>query len=88
MSIDLGKAKKSIKLIVHIMFHALGVGSIASLIFLQFLVLTDIMQKGYFLAYEGNPIILWFEIFFAIYAFIFFLFLLRKILFSFDFQKG
>jgi len=77
----LGKTKKtSIKLIVRIMFHASGIGFIASSILLQFFILINIMQKGYFLANEENLIILWSEIFFTIFAFIYFLFLLWKIL--------
>lgn len=75
----MGEAKKhQIKSIVHILFHALGFSAIASSIILQLLMLTDIAQKGYFLANEENHIILSLEILLTIFAFAYLLFLFRK----------
>ena len=57
------------------LFHSLGLGCISSAIFLQMLVFWDISQKGIFKATEQNQMILSFEVFLAIFALIYFIYI-------------
>jgi hypothetical protein len=54
------------------MFHSLGLGCLSSSVFLQILVFSDIVQQGYFLAIEGNQLILAAEVCLTLFAVIYF----------------
>ena len=70
------KFKKGWKLLLHI----LGFSCLAGAVFLQILVFADILCHGYFIAVEQNPAILIFEIFFAGYGFLYFLYHYQRFL--------
>ncbi len=57
------------------LFHSLGLGCVSSAIFLQMLVFWDISQTGIFKATEQNQMILSFEVFLAIFALIYFIYI-------------
>jgi hypothetical protein len=61
------------------LFHSLGLGSISGAIFLQMLVFWEISQTGIFRATEQNQTILSFEIFLAIFALIYFVYIYQKL---------
>ena len=60
------------------LFHSLGLGCICSAIFLQMLVFWDISQTGIFKATEQNQMILSVEVFLAIFALIYFIYLYQN----------
>jgi len=60
------------------LFHSLGLGCMSSAIFLQMLVFWDISQTGIFKATEQNQMILSFEVFLAIFALIYFVYMYQN----------
>jgi len=58
----------------------LGLSSLGGAIFLQILVFTDIANQGYFMAVEGNPLILALEILLTAFAFIYFIYIYLRLL--------
>jgi len=57
---------------MQILFHIMGLSSLGGAIFLQALVFTDILQRGYFMAVEHNPIVLMLEIALTVFALVYF----------------
>jgi hypothetical protein len=55
-----------------VLFHILGLSCLGGAIFLQLLVFTDILQHGYFMAVENNPVILSFEILLTVFSALYF----------------
>lgn len=58
---------------LRLVFHSLGLSCLGGAVFLQILVFKDIMQQGYFLGVEKNPVILQFEVALTIFAVIYLL---------------
>jgi len=54
-------------------FHSLGLSCLGGAVFLQILVFKDILQQGYFMGIENNPVILQFEVALTIFAAIYLL---------------
>jgi len=46
---------------IYLLFHTLGLSCVGGALFLEALVFSDIFQRGYFMAVEGNPAILTLE---------------------------
>jgi hypothetical protein len=63
-----------------VFIHSLGLSCLGGAIFLQILVFTDILQRGYFMAVEDNPAILAFEIVLTAFALIYFVFMYQRFL--------
>lgn len=63
-----------------VLLHSLGLSCLGGAIFLQILVFTDILQRGYFMAVENNPAILAFEIVLTAFALIYFVFMYQRFL--------
>jgi len=61
-----------------VLFHTLGLSCLGGAIFLQLLVFTDIVERGYFTAVENNPAILCFEVLLTMFAAIYFAFLYQR----------
>ena len=61
-------------------FHMLGLSCLGAAIFLQILVFTDILQHGYFMAVENNPVILICEIVLTGFATIYFVHIYIKVI--------
>jgi len=59
------------------LIHCLGLSCLGGAVFLQILVLTDILQHGYFMAVENNPAILTFEMIMAFFALVYFIYVYR-----------
>lgn len=53
---------------LRLVFHSLGLSCLGGAVFLQILVFKDILQQGYFLGVEKNPIILEFEVALTIFS--------------------
>ena len=53
---------------LRLIFHSLGLSCLGGAVFLQILVFKDILQQGYFIGIEKNPIILESEIALTIFA--------------------
>jgi len=63
---------------LRVLFHAFGLSCLGGAIFLQALVFTDILQHGYFMAVEHNPLILSFEIVLTVSALAYFVFMYQR----------
>ncbi len=63
-----------------VLFHSLGLSCLGGALFLQILVFTDILQRGYFMAVENNPAILALEIVLTAFASIYFVFMYQRFL--------
>ncbi len=59
---------------IRMFFHSLGLSCIGGAIFLQILVFSDILNRGYFVAIETNPAILTFEIALTAFTLIYFIY--------------
>jgi len=53
---------------LRLVFHSLGLSCLGGAVFLQILVFKDILQQGYFMGIEKNPLILELEIALTIFA--------------------
>lgn len=56
---------------VRLIFHSLGLSCLGGAVFLQILVFKDIVQQGYFMGIERNPVILQLEISLTVFAVIY-----------------
>jgi len=65
---------------IRLAFHGLGLSCLGGAIFLQILVFSDILGRGYFRAVEGNPIILGLEIGLTAYAAVYFIYIYRTLI--------
>lgn len=63
---------------LRVLVHALGLSCLGGAIFLQILVFADIVQHGYFMAVEKNPVILLFEIVLTGFALIYFVYMYHR----------
>ncbi len=63
---------------MRLLFHSLGLSCLGGAIFLQVLVFTDILQRGYFRAVEENLAVLSFEILLTAFALVYFLYIFQK----------
>jgi hypothetical protein len=63
---------------IRALLHTLGLSCLGGAIFLQILVFTDILQHGYFMAVENNPVILIFEILLTVFALIYFVYIYQR----------
>jgi len=53
---------------LRLVFHSLGLSCLGGAVFLQILVFKDIVQQGYFVGIEQNPVILQFEVALTVFA--------------------
>ncbi len=53
---------------MRLVFHSLGLSCLGGAVFLQILVFKDIMQQGYFVGIEKNPVILQLEVALTVFA--------------------
>jgi hypothetical protein len=65
---------------IRVLFHTLGLSCLGGAIFLQILVFTDILQNGYFMAVENNPIILTLEVALTAFALIYFVYMYQRLI--------
>jgi hypothetical protein len=72
------KAAVKIQRRILILIHSLGLSCLGGAIFLQILVFMDILQHGYFMAVENNPVILTFEIILTFFALIYFAYMYQR----------
>jgi hypothetical protein len=72
------KAAAKIQRRILILIHSLGLSCLGGAIFLQILVFMDILQHGYFMAVENNPVILTFEIILTFFALIYFVYMYQR----------
>lgn len=72
------KAAPKIQRRILILIHSLGLSCLGGAIFLQILVFMDILQHGYFMAVENNPVILTFEIILTFFALIYFIYMYQR----------
>ena len=63
---------------MQVLFHTLGLSCLGGAIFLQFLVFTDIVTHGYFMAVEKNPAILAFKVLLTVFSIIYFVFIYQR----------
>lgn len=56
---------------LRLVFHSLGLSCLGGAVFLQILVFKDIVQQGYFMGIEKNPVILQFEVALTVFALIY-----------------
>jgi len=56
---------------LRLVFHSLGLSCLGGAVFLQILVFKDIVQQGYFMGIERNPVILQFEVALTVFALIY-----------------
>jgi len=63
---------------LQVLFHAFGLSCLGGAIFLQVLVFTDILQHGYFMAVEHNPLILSFEMGLTVFSLAYFVFMYQR----------
>jgi hypothetical protein len=61
-------------------FHSFGLSCLGGAIFLQILVFSDILSRGYFMAIEQNTIILSFEIGLTAFAAVYFLYIYQRLM--------
>ena len=61
-----------------ILIHSLGLSCLGGSIFLQILVFTDILTRGYFMAVENNPAILTFEVTLTFFALLYFAYMYQR----------
>jgi hypothetical protein len=60
------------------LFHSLGLSCLGGALFLQVLVFTDIVQRGYFMAVEKNPAILALEISLTAFSLVYFVYIYQR----------
>ena len=60
------------------LLHILGLSCLGGAIFLEILVFTDIVQRGYFMAVEGNTFILVLETVLTAFAFVYFIYIYQR----------
>jgi len=60
------------------LLHILGLSCLGGAIFLEILVFSDIVQRGYFMAVEGNTFILVLETVLTAVAFVYFIYIYQK----------
>lgn len=53
---------------MRLVFHSIGLSCLGGAVFLQILVFKDIVQQGYFMGIEKNPIILQLEVALTVFA--------------------
>jgi hypothetical protein len=53
---------------LRLVFHSLGLSCLGGAVFLQILVFKDILQQGYFMGIERNPVILELEVALTVFA--------------------
>ncbi len=53
---------------LRLVFHSLGLSCLGGAVFLQILVFKDIVQQGYFMGIERNPVILELEVVLTVFA--------------------
>ncbi|MGQ9551504.1 MAG: hypothetical protein ACUVUE_03660 [Candidatus Bathycorpusculaceae bacterium] len=63
-----------------VVFHNLGLSCLGGAIFLQILVFSDILQRGYFVAVEKNLAILALEIALTAFALIYFVYIYQRLI--------
>jgi hypothetical protein len=63
-----------------VLFHTLGLSCLGGAIFLQILTFADILQHGYFMAVEQNPVILAFEVALTAFALIYFMYIYQRLI--------
>jgi hypothetical protein len=51
-----------------LVFHSLGLSCLGGAVFLQILVFKDIVQQGYFMGIEKNPVVLQLEVALTVFA--------------------
>ena len=56
---------------MRLIFHSLGLSCLGGAVFLQILVFKDIVQQGYFVGIEKNPVILQLEVALTVFAVIY-----------------
>ncbi len=56
---------------MRLVFHSLGLSCLGGSVFLQILVFKDIVQQGYFVGIEKNPVILQLEVALTVFAVIY-----------------
>jgi hypothetical protein len=56
---------------MRLVFHSLGLSCLGGAVFLQILVFKDIVQQGYFMGIEKNPVILQLEVALTVFAVIY-----------------
>jgi hypothetical protein len=61
-------------------FHSAGLACLGGAIFLQILVFSDIISRGYFMAIEQNTAILSFEVGLTAFAALYFLYIYQKLM--------
>ncbi len=67
---------------MQVLFHTLGLSCLGGAIFLQLLVFTDILTRGYFMAVEKNPAILAFEVLLTVFSLVYFIFIYHRFIHS------
>ncbi|MCK4669499.1 hypothetical protein E3J49_05095 [Candidatus Bathyarchaeota archaeon] len=65
---------------IRLFLHSIGLSCLGGAIFLQILVFTDILQRGYFMAVENNPVILTFEIALTAFALFYFIYIYQNLM--------
>jgi hypothetical protein len=63
---------------IWMLFHSLGLSCLGGALFLQVLVFTDIVQRGYFMAVEKNPAILALEISLTAFSLVYFVYIYQR----------
>lgn len=63
---------------VQLFLHSLGLSCLGGTIFLQILVFSDILQRGYFMAVENNTSILAFEVILTAFALAYFIYIYQS----------
>jgi hypothetical protein len=63
---------------IKFLFHCLGLSCVGSAIFLQILVFSNILQNGYFAAFEQNLAILTIEILLSVVGLVYFAYIYQR----------
>jgi hypothetical protein len=53
---------------MRLVFHSIGLSCLGGAVFLQILVFKDIVQQGYFVGIEKNPVVLQLEVALTVFA--------------------
>ncbi len=61
-------------------FHSFGLSCLGGAIFLQILVFSDIVSRGYFMAIEQNGLILSFEVGLTAFAAVYFIYIYQRLM--------
>ena len=72
------RLNKNVSKRIQMLFNSLGFSCIGGSIFLQILVFYDIVDHGYFMAIENNPVILYFEILMTSIAVVYFVYIYQR----------